>query len=1436
MDIVTGALKKPIATIILVLGMLIFSVISIPKIPVDIFPGLNLPTIYIIESYGGMSAQQMEGFFSTRLQDQFLYVNGVRNIESKNIQGLTMIKLSFYEGTDMAEASAQVALQVNRAMKFFPPGALPPQVVRFDASSLPVGQLVFSAPGRSLKEIYDLAATRVRPMFSTVKGLSAPPPFGANSRSLLVNVDPAKLRSFGISPDDVVNAIAKSNVMSPSGNLRMNNTMYLTTINTLQKTVEEFSRIPLKSKPGATVYVSDVARVTDGMDMTVDYALVNGKRSVYIPVVKTADASTWQVVKDLKARIPEMQSLLPDDVRLSYEFDQSVFVANSVKSLIFEGALGALLTGLVVLLFLRDLRSSLVVIITIPVSILTAVLCLKLFGQTINIMTLSGLALAVGILVDQATVTIENIHQHLEMGKPKEEAIYDACKEIAFPLLLILLCILAVFAPAFIMTGIPRAMFLPLSLAIGFAMIISYILAQSLVPVISNWLLKEEKFRYKHGQLHAHAGEAMNEAEIRQVNEHLQHEREEPEKNDGFERTKLRFMKVLEGLMRRRALVISLYLAAVLGLSAFCYMTIGKDLMPRVNGSQFQIRLKAPDGTRLERTEALLKRTLAIIDTTVEHHVSMSSAYVGLIPSSYGTSNLYIFNTGTHEAVMQVQLDPKYKVNMDELKDVLRRNIATRLPGVRVSFEPIDMTEKIMSQGAATPIEVRVAGKDMNELAGYADSIVRKMRTIPYLRDVQIAQPLKFPVIDITIDRQKAAQWGVTVEEIAKSVTASTSSSRFTQKIQWLDERVAYTYQVQVQVPEYVMSTLDELKQIPLTKGSGRPILSDVAAFSTKETPGQYDRTGPRRFLTINANIHQTDLGTATADVQRILQGMGTPPKGVKTELLGLSALFNETMEGLQTGLLFAVLVIFLLLAANYQSPRLSLTVLITVPAVILGALLMLLAFGSTLNLQSYMGIIMSIGVSVANAILIVTNAEQLRLSYKDARRAAVTAAAIRLRPILMTSLAMIAGMVPMAAGMGEAGEQSAPLGRAVIGGLIASTLAALFILPLAFAAIQRKTKFESPSLWPGRKKEKFTAMQKIASILIAVVLLTSACGETKKPVDLSAGKHQQGQYELTAVTSRPLTSVVKLPGEFKPFETVAIYPKVTGFVKEIPVDMGTPVKKGQVLMTLEAPEVEQNLQAAKARLAQTQAIYLNSKDRYERIKKTAATPGAISPFELESAKSKMKADEATLEAEKANVATFETAKGYLTVTAPFDGIITERNIHSGALVGPDTKSDKPVLVLQQANRLRLVVYVPESLSGNVDEKGAVHYEINGKPGVLYHTRITRYAGAISTGMRSEAYEMDVNAANGTVKPGMFAEVQMALKADANAFVVPASTIVNSTTGKYLIGVNNHVTHFIPVKEGLRAHDSTEVFGNLTGDEKILLRPTVDMEEGMRLE
>jgi multidrug efflux pump subunit AcrB len=1049
------ALKRPVTIIVLFLGLLIFSCISLFTIPVDIFPKLNLPTIYVIEPYGGMSPRQMEGFFATRLQDQFLYITGVKSVESKNIQGLTLLKLSFYETTDMTEASAQVALQVNRAMKFFPPGALPPQVIRFDASSLPVGELVFSSKNRSLKDIYDLVTTRIRPLFSTVPGLSAPPPFGANSRSVIINVDPQKLRSYNVTPDQVVQAVAKNNIMTPSGNVRVGNIMYIATNNSLEKTVDDFNSIPIVTNGLSTVFVKDVAKVEDAADITVDYALINGKRSVYIPVVKTADASTLDVVNSLKKKLPEMKSLMPSDVSISYEFDQSAFVVNVVKSVLIQGIFGALFTGMIILLFLGNWRSCVVVVATVPISVVSSVLFLQLAGQTINLMTLSGLSLAIGILIYQSTITIENIHQHLEMGKNLKEAIYDACKEIAFPLLLILLCILAVFAPSFVMNGIPKAMFLPLSLSVGFTMIISYFAAQTLVPVLSNWMLRKKK---------PASGKIVAIAEGQKVNS--------KSSNNYFNRVKNAFAMRLGKMLAKNKQWTILYLLITIIASVFCFSFIGKDLLPRINSGQFQLRIREPDGTRLERTEDALKRTLAIIDSTVNNHIAVSSAYVGLIPSSYGTSNLYVFNTGTNEAVIQVSLDPKYHTNLESLKEELRANIKKEMPQMRLSFEPIELTEKIMSQGASTPIEVRVAGKNINDIATYSNKLLEKLKAIPYLRDVQIKQPLKVPSISIKLDRLKIAQMGLDLPEVVRSLTDATSSSRFTEKNQWLDENVAYTYQVQVQVPEYIMNEMNQLKSIPLVKNSNEPVLGEVASFSIDTIQGEYDRSGPRRFLTVSANIHNKDLASATHDVQNAINEIGTLPAGLKMEVRGMSDLLTATFSSLQTGLLAALIIILLLLAANYQSFKLSLAVLSTTPAVLLGALLMLLVTGSTLNLQSYMGIIMAIGVSVANSILIVTNAEIIRPQYQTAKEASKVSASIRLRPILMTSFAMIAGMIPMASGIGESGDQTAPLARAVIGGLAFSTFAALFIVPLVYSWMQQKASVKSVSLLPENPNE----------------------------------------------------------------------------------------------------------------------------------------------------------------------------------------------------------------------------------------------------------------------------------------------------------------------------------------------------------------------------
>jgi multidrug efflux pump subunit AcrB len=1072
MNLIKTALQKPIAIIVVVMGLLFFGIKSTRDIKIDIFPDLNLPAIYVSQPYGGMSPQQMEGFIATNYQNLFLYVTGVKDIEAKNIQGLTMIKISFYEGTNMAQAAAEVTAMANRAFSSMPSGTQPPFIIRFDASTLPIGQLALSSPTRSNNELQDLAMTVVRPSFSRIAGLTSPAPFGGNSRTIVIHVDPEQMRSHHLTADQVVAAIKDNNQISPAGNVRIGDITYLTPANTVIRTVKEFENIPLVMGEGPTVFVRDVAKVEDAADVTSSYAVINGKRSVYLPIIKTADASTWTVVNNLKQALPNIQKLLPEDVKISFVFDQSVYVINAVKSLISEGVIGAVLTALMVLLFLGDRRSAYIVIITIPVSIIIGVMFLKLAGQTINIMTLSGLALAIGILVDESTVTIENIHQHLEMGKPKAQAIWHACQEIAFPKLLILLCILAVFAPSFTMAGVPRAMFMPLSLAIGFSMIASYLLSQTLVPILANWMLKAEKFQH-HGRPHVHSNDAHKTAGY--IETEIADEKQHTKTISGFDRFKLRFIGWLETLLKRRKLVIGAYFLGVIGIVALCMSIIGRDILPKLNNGQFQLRLKEPTGTRLERTETMLIKSTEILREMVgAKNIDITSSFIGTHPSSYSTNPIYLFMATPSEAVLQVNLKEDYKVNMDEFKEKLRKRIHEQMPEVKMSFEPIDLTDKVMSQGAATPIEIAVMGKNLKESVPFAKKVMAEMKKIPYLRDVQINQPMDYPAIRINIDRERAGQLGVSVTDIAKSLTASTSSSRFTEKNNWLDERNATSYFVQISVPENEMSSINDMAAIPVSKDKSRPSLGDVATLTTDTIVGEYDRIGAVRIVSIGANIYKKDLGKATTAVAAAIKRAGEPPRGITVEKRGLMNLLDETLDSLQSGLGVAIVVILLLLAANFQSFKVALVVISTIPAVLAGSLIMLLITGSTLNLQSYMGIIMSVGVSVANAILLITNAEKLRLENHDARRSALEGTSIRLRPILMTSIAMVAGMIPMASGLGEAGDQTAPLGRAVIGGLIASTFASLFILPLIFSWVQQKTTVKSVSLDPEDENSQY--------------------------------------------------------------------------------------------------------------------------------------------------------------------------------------------------------------------------------------------------------------------------------------------------------------------------------------------------------------------------
>ncbi|RPD51171.1 efflux RND transporter permease subunit [Paracnuella aquatica] len=1050
MNIIRFAMRKPIAVMVVVLALGYFSFLTIRKINVDIFPKIESPAIYIAMPYGGLTPAYMDGFMANEFQKVLVFVSGIKDIEFKSIQGFTLMKLSFYAGTDMAQAAAEVSTQVSRAMGFLPPGAVPPQVVRFDGSALPIGQLVFESDKRSISEIQNLVMTRIRPQFVSIPGIRAPAPFGGNVRTIVVKVNPELMQSYGLSQEQVMAAIAKNNLPSPAGNIRIGDKNYMSPVNSMVKGPEEFLSLPVKTEGAAIVSIRDIATVEDAADITTGYAVINGKRSVYLPVIKKADASTLKVVENLKGALPMLKESLPDDVGINYVFDQSVYIERSISNLVHEGILGAILTGLVVLLFLGDRRGALIVVLTIPISILLAVLLLYAVGQTINIMTLSGLALAIGILVDEATVTIENIHQHFEKGKEKSRAILDALLEISIPKLLILLCILSVLIPSFLMTGIPKDMFLPLSLAVGFAMIASFLFSQTFVPVLANWLM--------------------------QIKPHV-HRNNGKKATTRFDRFKIKYLALSRSLQQRKKTVVAVYAVVVMALAATGFALIGIDIMPSSGTGDVQLRIVAPAGTRIEKTEDYLQKVTDIIaEEAGEKGINISSAYVGTQPSGTAINPIFLFTSGPQEAVLQVSLDKKsLPVSLSAFKEKIRQRVAEEHPELQLSFEPIELVEKIMSQGTNTPVQIRVAAGQLAGAEGYAKKIEAEIKSVPFFRDVRMEEPVHYPSVQINVDRERAAQFGLTMQDVTGVLTMATSSTRFVNKTLWRDPKSGLIFQVQVQVPEAQMQAVEDLKMLPLKAGQTRPILDDVAAISIAEEPGQVNRQGANRFVTIAANIHNTDLGAASKAVDKALANAGEQPKGVFVSIQGQLQLLAETLDGLKTGLLIAIVVIFLMLAAYYQSFALSAMILFVIPAVIAGSLLMLLVFGSTLNLQSYMGIIMSVGVSVSNAFLLADQAERSRYKgHIDVGIAAIGAASSRLRPIIMTTLAMIAGMIPMAAGLGDGGEQVAPLGQSVIGGLIMSTLTTLLVLPHLFVWVRRGAGHKSHSLDPDDRESVY--------------------------------------------------------------------------------------------------------------------------------------------------------------------------------------------------------------------------------------------------------------------------------------------------------------------------------------------------------------------------
>ncbi|MGP0062047.1 MAG: efflux RND transporter permease subunit, partial [Isosphaeraceae bacterium] len=982
---------------------------------------------------------------------------------SRNIQQVSLCELSFYPGTDMGQAMAQVVAMSDRAMSWMPKGTLPPMIMRMDAGSVPVGYLVLESKEASLGQLGDWAQNIVRPQVQkNVPGTVAVSPFGPNMRSIVIRVDPQKLRENNLTPEDVVDALAKGNTIVPAGNVYIQDSMPIVANNATVVDVQRLGTIPLKL--GLNVYLRDVASIQDDTDITYGYALVNGNKSVYLPVIKTATGSTLSVVADTRKSMELFRGVIPreyrDKVKISFEFDESPTVLAAVASVATEGLIGAGLTGLMIFLFLRDLRSVIAVVVIIPLALLGSLVGLWLSGNTINIMSLGGMALSMGILVDMSTVTIENVHVQIGLTPKIATAVLRASNATAVPILLALLCILSVFVPAFIMTDPLRSLFMPLTLAVGFAMIASYVLSIMCLPILCVYLLKPK----------THGGK----------------------KRGLFDRMVDAYGHAVEWLVRLRWWVVPGYLVACGLILWVVGLRLGTELFPQVDSGEFVLRFRPPPGSNFELTRQMAVKCLQEIEGEAKtKNIKITMGFVGQVAPNFGIDNMILFMRGPDDGQLRVALREDSGIRLGAFRERLRKILPERvipwmvdrleqgglsheeaLQQAKLSsfgFEPGDMVTRVMSFGSPTPIAVRLIGTDLDDVRAHAEKVAGKMKRNRFLRDVQFEQTLDYPSIEVDIDREKAGLSEATVQDVRKALIMATASTRFTDLNYWIDGSTGFDYLVQVQIPPTKMIQAEDVGTLPIA--TVNPLVNlmvrDVATVRRGTRPGEYDRDMSQRYLTLTANVEGEDMGRASRQVAEAIAAAGKPPEGVRIELIGQLPPMIEMFKTLGIGLAVAVFVILLLLTAFFQSPRLGLISIGAVPGVLAGIAVILYFTNTSLNIESFMGSIMSLGVSVSNSVLLVAFMNDHWKGGKPSTEAAIDGARDRLRAILMTACAMTIGMVPMALALERGSGMQAPLGRAVIGGLVMSTVATLLVVPSIFAIVIGRKAAHSPSISP---------------------------------------------------------------------------------------------------------------------------------------------------------------------------------------------------------------------------------------------------------------------------------------------------------------------------------------------------------------------------------
>jgi CzcA family heavy metal efflux pump len=1046
MWIVRLALRRPYTFVVMAMLIVIGGVYSVLRMPTDILPEIDIPVVSIVWQYGGLPPDEMEqrftGFFERGLTTT---VNGIEHIESQSLYGVSVTKVFFHPGTKMEMANAQVTASAQTFLKFMPPGATPPLIVNYSASNVPIIQGSVHSDTLSEQQLFDLTSNVLRTGLATVQGAQMPFPYGGKQRQVMVDIDLPRLYALGLSPNDVSNAVQAQNLILPSGTAKLGNQELLVRLNSSPDAVRDLAALPVKTVNGSTVTIGDVAQVRDGFAPQTSLVRANGRRGVLMTLLKSAGSSTLDIASRVRGVLPSLLSTLPPEYRIDLLFDQSVFVRAAVAGVVKEGVIAAGLTALMILLFLGSWRSTLIVVTSIPLSILVSFLCLAILGQTVNLMTLGGLSLAVGILVDDATVELENVHRHMAMRKPITQAILDGAQQIAVPAFVATLCICIVFIPIAFISGAARSLFTPLGMAVVFAMMTSYFLSRTLVPTMVQYLLGAEAGLY--------TGDTHGGGFVWRVHERF---------NGVFERLRRVYGGYLDWALARRRLVTAGFGVFVVASAATLLPNLGRDFFPSVDAGQVRFHVRAAPGTRIESTESTFTRVEEVVRGAIPaRELETVIDNIGLPVSGINLTLGDPSMISSADGEVLVQLAEKHHPVKGYVEE-LRRRFAAEMPEVEVFFLAPDITTQVLNFGLSAPVDVQIVGPMVNNGQDYA--IARGLRTaIAGVRgavDVHLAQVLSQPELRLDVDRTEASQSGLTQRDVANDAFVSLSSSGQVAPNFWLDPKKGISYLVAVQTPQYLLDSMAAIEQTPihLPSSSTPQTLGNLATVHRDVTPVNVTHYNAMSTFDVQANVQGADLGSVADAVDRIVaEAKKTLPRGTSIVVRGQVESMNASFRGLSYGIVAAILLVYLLMVVNFQSWLDPLIILMALPGAIAGILWALFATGTTLSVPALMGAIMSIGVATSNSILMVTFANDRGKEGDDARRAAWLAGITRLRPVIMTALAMILGMLPMSLGLGDGGEQNAPLGRAVIGGLVVATFTTLFFVPVVYSAWRKQ-------------------------------------------------------------------------------------------------------------------------------------------------------------------------------------------------------------------------------------------------------------------------------------------------------------------------------------------------------------------------------------------